>query len=113
MRALGKIERSRLAIGGLAFALFAPLAYLVQRLVDHARFGPPDPLAMLRQVEVAYYWRSATAAWWGGLATIIVVWLADPETARGARLAPRLPARLAAAAASCAVAFILLAWLLP
>jgi hypothetical protein len=109
MRAFGTIDRMRLAVGGLAFAVFAPLAYLVQRLVDHARFGSVDPLAMLRQLEVAYYWRSATACYWGGLATIVAMWLFDPRSRAGGRT----PLWLGAAAIAVALALVVLGWRFP
>jgi hypothetical protein len=110
MPASAKSRRTRLAIGGLAFAVFAPLAYLMQRLIDHARFGSPDPLAMLRQVEVAFYWRSATACWWGGLATLVAMWLVG---GRGDDAAHRAAWWLALGAAGGAASMLVLGWLYP
>lgn len=90
-----------MAEAALAFAVVAPVAYLVQRVVERAITGIDDPLLVLRQVHTAFYWRCATAAWWGAIAAILVL--------RGAR-APRLGWSWSAV---WVVAMILVAWRLP
>lgn len=93
--------RERVAMGALAFAVVSPSAYLVQRLVEHWLETPVDPLALLRQVHTAFYWRCATSAWWGSIAAIVVMW--------GAR-APRIAWSWSAFWAG---ALVLVAWQWP
>lgn len=59
--------RTRLARAFLAFGLAAPLAYVGQRLAERTAGVPVDPLLVLREAHTAYYWRCATALWWGGV----------------------------------------------
>lgn len=71
MRVTAAPERERArrrAAAALACAgLGAALAYVVQRLYDYAISGPVDPLLVLRESHVAYYWRTMVATWWGGV----------------------------------------------
>ncbi|MDP2314927.1 MAG: hypothetical protein Q8P41_18655 [Pseudomonadota bacterium] len=50
------------------FVVVAILGYALQRL--WASIGEPDPRTLGPSVHTAYYWRIATALWWGGLAAI-------------------------------------------
>jgi hypothetical protein len=59
-------ERRKAAI--LAFALGAILGYAGLRLA--ASIGEPDPRAIGPTAHIPYYWRVATAGWWGGLAAV-------------------------------------------
>ena len=65
-------ERPALALAAATFGLFAPLAYLGQRLYERARAQPLDPTLILRESHTAFYWRAGTAAWWAGIAAIVV-----------------------------------------
>jgi hypothetical protein len=64
-------RRERLARAGLVFAVVAPLAYLAQRLFERGQGGVGDPLAIVREAHVAFYWRASIAAWWGGVAAAL------------------------------------------
>jgi len=102
-------QRRRWAVAALAFAVVAPLAYIAQRLIDHALTGDTDALSMIRQARAAYPWRAATAAFWGGLAAIVA---ASPATASS--LPRSHVGRYAMAAAGALGATVLvLAWLFP
>ncbi len=102
-------QRRRWAVAALAFAVVAPLAYIAQRLIDHALIGDTDALSMIRQARAAYPWRAATAAFWGGLAAIVA---ASPATALSLRGA-RLDRYAMAAAGALGVTVLVLAWLFP
>jgi hypothetical protein len=69
-------KRSTVAIAALGLAIAAPIAYVAQRLVDYVVVGPPSPGSLLRETVVAFYWRCATAAFWGGLVAIVLAVLA-------------------------------------
>jgi hypothetical protein len=100
-------HRRTWALAGLAFGLAAPVAYIAQRLYDHALVGETDPLSMLRQVHVAYFWRAATAGFWGGLAALVVLLVG----ARRLRVPePRAAARVLAVVVA---TFLVLAWIYP
>ncbi len=106
-RSTGEERRRTWALAGLAFALVAPVAYIAQRLFDHALVGDVDPLSMLRQTHVAYYWRAATASFWGGLAAMVVLMVgAERIPTPEPRHAGRLLAFIAAT-------FVVLAWIYP
>jgi hypothetical protein len=100
-------RRRTMALAGLAFGLVAPIAYIVQRLYDHALVGDVDPLSMLRQTHVAYFWRASTAAFWGGLAALVVL-IVGAERLRVPE--PRSAARVLAIVAA---TFLVLAWIYP
>lgn len=66
----------RVATASLVAALTAPVAYVVLRLIERVRSGPIDPLSIVGDPHTAFYWRASSAAWWGGLAGMLVcVWL--------------------------------------
>jgi len=102
-------QRRRWAVAALAFAVVAPLAYMAQRLLDHAIVGDTDALSMIRQARAAYPWRAAIAAFWGGLAVIVA---ASPVTASSLR-GSHLGRYAMAAAGALGVAVLMLAWLFP
>lgn len=99
-------RRTALALAAAAFALAAPAAYVAQRLYEiDATDGPINPLLVLRDKHTAFYWRAATATWWGGVAAIVTYALAR----RGAR-----PARALRWAALPLIGLvILLSWWFP
>ncbi len=105
-RPAGDDRRSTQALAGLAFGLGSLVAYIVQRLIDRALAGDVDPLSMLRQTHVAYFWRASTAAFWGGLAALVVL-------ALGARRLPALGPRAAWTVAVVVALFAVLAWIFP
>ena len=100
-------ERRSWALAGLAFGVVAPIAYIAQRLIDHAMVPDADPLSMLRQTHVAYLWRAATAALWGGLAGVTVLLIGAD------RLRIPEPRASARAVAVVAALFLVLAWIYP
>lgn len=102
-------RRRRWAVAALAFAVVAPLAYMAQRLIDHALVGDTDALSMIRQGRAAYPWRAATAAFWGGLAAIVA---ASPVTASSFR-GGHLGRYAVPAAGALGVTVLVLAWLFP
>ena len=65
-------RRTALGAAALAFAFAAPLAYVAQRLYERSVSGPVNPLLVLREAHTSFYWRCATAAWWGGLVAVAV-----------------------------------------
>ena len=103
-------QPSRIAVGAVSFALGATGAYLVQRLVDHALGATFDPTSVLEEPRVAFYWRAATAAWWGGLFAIAAYALCSP--ARGADPSRALLA-LALASVPLGLLHVTLSWLFP
>ncbi len=50
------------------FVVTAVLGYALSRL--WGAIGEPDPRTLGPSLHTAYYWRLATALWWGGLAAI-------------------------------------------
>jgi hypothetical protein len=101
-------RRRALALAAAVFALAAPAAYVTQRLFEVSRAaGPINPVLVLRDAHTAFYWRGATAAWWGGLLAICAyAVLRRRPDARPERVLAWLAAPLAAAVA-------LLAWWFP
>jgi hypothetical protein len=101
-------ERTRLAIAAIVFGLGATVAYVALRLSDHARGLTFDPTTLGAEPHVSYYWRAATASFWGGLVAIVAYALAgrarDPSAWVG---------RLALAAIPIGVAHLLLSGLFP
>lgn len=65
-------RRTRLGWASLAFGLVAAVAYVAQRLLEIRSGTPVDPLLVIRESHTAYYWRCATASWWGGVAFAVV-----------------------------------------
>ncbi|MES2640278.1 MAG: hypothetical protein V4850_12365 [Myxococcota bacterium] len=51
-----------------SFLVAALLGYALQRL--YGAIGEPDPRILGPSAHIAYYWRLATALWWGVLAAI-------------------------------------------
>ncbi|MFZ5479159.1 MAG: hypothetical protein ACOZNI_20515 [Myxococcota bacterium] len=56
----------RRAAALLCFAIAAVLGYAAHRAFF--AIGEPDPRAVGPSVHTPYYWRVATATWWGSLA---------------------------------------------
>lgn len=52
----------------VCFANAAVLGYALHRLVFAA--GEPDPALIGPTEHIPYFWRTATALWWGGLAAL-------------------------------------------
>ena len=52
---------------GLAFVDVAILGYALHRLGFHLA-GEPDPRLIVASAHIGYYWRVATALWWGSIA---------------------------------------------
>lgn len=101
-------RRDALATCALSFGAVAGLAYVAQRAAERLASGAAEPMMNLRSPLVAFYWRGATATFWGGLAAI-VVWLI---LSRG--VAPESVAkRIGAVALPAALIALLLSWLLP
>jgi hypothetical protein len=71
------VRRTALALAALTFGVASSLAYAAQRVFERARGGAGDPLLVVFDLHTAFYWRAATAAWWGGVAAILVVGLAS------------------------------------
>ncbi|MCU0671989.1 MAG: hypothetical protein MUE69_04255 [Myxococcota bacterium] len=65
-------RRARFGWASLAFGLVAAIAYVAQRLLEIRSATPVDPLLVIREAHTAYYWRCATAIWWGGVAFAVV-----------------------------------------
>lgn len=61
-----ELARRRAALAIAWGCVAAASAYVLQRLYDWSLTGPIDPLLVLRESHVAFYWRSAVATWWGG-----------------------------------------------
>lgn len=91
-------RRAAIARAALAFALAAPVAYLVQHLL----FRSNDPRAMAHVFVTPFYWRVAASIWWGGLLAI------------AAYVAPdRWSHRAAVASIAIATGYTILAWVWP
>lgn len=101
-------RRIRLALAALAFGPAATVAYLAQRLVDRARGSAVDPLSMLDEPHVAFYWRCVISLWWGGFAALAAYALSARK-----RRVERAIAWLALAAIPVGVLHVTLSWLLP
>lgn len=102
------MDRRRLALAVMTFGVAAMIAYLGQRVFERARGGAPDPLMMLEEPHVAFYWRSAIAAWWGGLAAIVAYAASARSRSHG-----RTVRWVAIASVPAAILHVLLSWLLP
>jgi hypothetical protein len=101
------MQRARACFAAACFALFATLAYLAQRLVDRASGVAYDPLAMVSEPHVAFYWRAATATFWGGLFAIAAWALAG-------RVSPERAVRIVAIlSVPVGVLHVTLSWLFP
>ena len=101
-------RREALSIAALAFALAAPTAYVLQRLVERIQGGEPDPLVIARTMHVAFYWRVATAVWWGGLAAMLVWAIVRRRGDHG-----WFVDRFAWAVSAVGIGVFLLSWMLP
>lgn len=60
-------DRARSTAAVLCFACVAPVGYALHRL-GFWLAGEPAPGAILHSVHISFYWRVATAAWWGLIA---------------------------------------------
>jgi hypothetical protein len=69
---VAEARRARLGWASLAFGLASAVAYVVQRLIELRSAAPVDPLLVIREAHTAYYWRCATAFWWGGVAFALI-----------------------------------------
>jgi hypothetical protein len=61
-------EADHVASAVVCFAAAATLGYALQRL--GAAWHEPDPRTIGPSLHVPYFWRCATALWWGGLAAL-------------------------------------------
>lgn len=59
---------SRRTSAALCFAVVAILGYALHRA--YFSFGEPDPRTVGPTEHTPYFWRVATALWWGGLAAL-------------------------------------------
>ena len=101
------MDKSRACLASACFAIGATLAYLVQRLIDRAVGDGYDPLAMVAEPHVAFYWRAATATFWGGLFAIAGYALAG-------RVAPARAVRVVAIlSVPVGALHVTLSWLFP
>jgi hypothetical protein len=82
------------------------VAYVAQRCVERARGAVVDPTLVVLEYHTAYYWRAANAAWWGGLAAVVVyaVALRHPDATTRA---------LVIATPICAALAVVLSWMFP
>lgn len=97
--------RARLGWASLAFGLASAIAYVVQRLIELRSATPIDPLLVIREAHTAYYWRAATAVWWGGVAFALV--------ARGASASIALPRAAPWLVGALALALVFSTWWWP
>lgn len=58
------LRERRVYAGTLGFVVSALAGYALHRLGFHLA-GEPDPRVIVHADHVGYYWRVATAAWWG------------------------------------------------
>jgi hypothetical protein len=108
-RVTGRDERREGgAFAALAFAIVAPAAYVCIRVAERIRDGAPSLEATVQAHHVAFYWRCATACFWGGLGALLAWYFA--RSGRDPRPAATWLAR---AALPAGVLFAALAWLLP
>jgi hypothetical protein len=92
-------RRSAIARAGIAFAIVAPIAYLVQHLL----FRSNDPRAFAHVLVTPFYWRVAASVWWGGLAAVVAYVVRSD----------RWSERAGAVSIAVALAFAVLAWVFP
>lgn len=80
----GARARRRFALAAATFALAAPTAYMVQRLYERWQGGVADPLLVVREAHMAFYYRASMAVWWGGIAALVTfaALAAGPELER-------------------------------
>ncbi len=62
-------RNEKIRAAALAFAEAAILGYVLLRLLAVWQ-GGPSPKAVYGGVHIPYFWRGATALWWGGLAAL-------------------------------------------
>lgn len=60
-------REERIAAATLAFMNVAILGYALLRLYSFLK-GEPDPRSVGPSTHIAFFWRSATACWWGSMA---------------------------------------------
>jgi len=101
-------RRERGAFAALAFAVVAPVAYVSIRVAERIRDGAPTLEGAVQAQQVAFYWRCATACFWGGLAALLA-WL----FVRAGRDPSGTVEWLARAALPAGLIFAALTWLLP
>jgi hypothetical protein len=104
-------RRTALALSALTFGVASSLAYAAQRVFERVRGGAGDPLLVVFDLHTAFYWRAATAAWWGGVAAILVVALAARPGAERAH--ERLARGLAWVVVPLALVVAVAMWRLP
>lgn len=62
--------RRALPVASFVFGIAGSLAYVVQRLVEHARSAGTDPTLVVFTMHTSFYWRAMTASFWGGVFAI-------------------------------------------
>jgi hypothetical protein len=104
-------RRSALSLAALTFGVASSLAYAAQRVFERVRGGGGDPLLVVFDLHTAFYWRAATAAWWGGVAAILVFALASRP--RGVALHDRVARVLGLVVVPLALVVAVTMWRLP
>jgi hypothetical protein len=104
-------RRIALALAALTFGAASALAYAAQRVFERLRGGAGDPLLVVFDLHTAFYWRAATAAWWGGVAAILVFAVASRPRAHV--LHDRVARVLALVALPLALVIAVTMWRLP
>lgn len=102
-----RIDRTALSLAALAFAVSAPVLYILQRLFEQSRGIPGNPGMVLRTAHTAYFWRVSIALWCAGLLAMLVYGHASPARAT------RLLRPLLAIAAALSAAVIVIAIVFP
>lgn len=98
----------RVAYALACFAVSSAIAYCVHRTAEFARSGPQNPLAIIRDLHVGYYWRVFNASFFGGLGAWIGWHLAG-----NARRRAQLGSILFASALPTALVLVALSFLFP
>ena len=98
----------RIAYALACFAVTSAIAYCVHRTAEFARSGPQNPLAIIRDLHVGYYWRVLNASFFGGIGAFVGWHLAGSP-----RLRDKLRAILFASAFPTALVLVALSFLFP
>jgi hypothetical protein len=104
-------RRTALSLAALTFGAASSFAYAAQRVFERLRGGAGDPLLVVFDLHTAFYWRAATAAWWGGVAAILVFAVASRP--RGVAVHDRAARALAVLVVPLALAIAVTMWRLP
>ena len=100
------VGRGHIALGGLVFALVAPIVYEAERLYELWRGGRSDERLILATTHTSYYWRVAIAVWFASVCAAMVISARSGGSKHAA-------ANLALAIATMGALFAALAWLVP